>query len=584
MEEESKQPWRMEKTQVRPTNSFRDGRVQGGVKQLFQNNQLKVGIGGVFNRNTITHYSWWETSVFCFSNARMVDWEWLKGKVEEIGGEVEIRPLDDQKAVMDTKSREHAWRIANIKGIEENGVRVELKRWTPECGGLGEEFFTEKNRRIKLCGIPYHLRFEEAAKKIMNKFCKSFVIEMDHSRLWGNEDIFVRMQGVKLEEVPRVVYVEERGYRFPVEIVIVEDVEQKRMEEEVQRSKGDDDGVRTVQKGAASLGGKEEGVPVIQDVEKHSKVVQVEGTISEQAETSQRSNKDKASEWVQVTGNSRSTKPTETKSWADVVKSNQYEVLEEVVLETQSTKGKQVAENAGPSHQHRSKPLVSKSGPTHSFNSGYPSLKLSRMFWPNHRAGKKERFSRVKRIARQALEKESLRLSKASREQQDLECVSILSDSEDSVSSPLCDNKDTTRRDKGVQIIEKGGQSDSAKTWVRKGSVSVCSKGDSKDGPPGFERNKEEPIGVNFAQLIEQECCHLRNEEEVNAWVGNIIDPITKKLKLSSVNGEDAIRKFFTALGHAKLKEKKEVTVDDDERECLNYANCNEDVRGKKVS
>ncbi|KAF5181306.1 hypothetical protein FRX31_029104 [Thalictrum thalictroides] len=270
-----------------------------------------------------------------------------------------IRPLDDQKEVMDTKSREHAWRIANRKGIEENGVRVELKRWTPDCGGLGEGFFTEKNRRIKLCGIPYHLRFEEATKKIMNRFYKSFVIEMDSSRLWGNEDIFVRMQGVKLDEVPRVVYVEERGYRFPVAIVIVEDVEQKRMEEEVQRSKGDYDGVRTVQKGTVSLGGKEEGVPVIQDVAKQLKVVQVEGTRSGQVETSQRSNNDMGSEWVQVTGNSRSTKPTETKSWADIVKHNRYEALEEVVLETQITNGKQVAENAEPSHQYRSKPFVS---------------------------------------------------------------------------------------------------------------------------------------------------------------------------------------------------------------------------------
>ncbi|KAF5181303.1 hypothetical protein FRX31_029101 [Thalictrum thalictroides] len=206
------------------------------------------------------------------------------------------------------------------------------------------------------------------------------------------------------------------------------------------------------------------------------------------------------------------------------------------------------------------------------------------MLWPNHKAGKKERFSRVKRIARQVLEKESLRNSKLSREQQDLECVSILSDSDDSVSSPMCDNKETMRRDKGVQIIENGGELESAKAWVRKGAVSVCSKGDSKEGPPGFERKKAEPVGVNFAQLIEQECCHLRTEEEVNDWVGNIIDPITKKLKLSSVNGEDAIRNFFKALGHAKLKEKKEVAIDDDEWECLNYANCNEDVRGKKVS
>ncbi|KAF5198986.1 hypothetical protein FRX31_011428, partial [Thalictrum thalictroides] len=73
-EEVSRQPYTRENQHLKPKHSNQDGGPQGGETHQQQSKQLKVGIGGVFNRNTITHYSWWESSVFYNSNVKMVDW------------------------------------------------------------------------------------------------------------------------------------------------------------------------------------------------------------------------------------------------------------------------------------------------------------------------------------------------------------------------------------------------------------------------------------------------------------------------------------------------------------------------------
>ncbi|KAF5198985.1 hypothetical protein FRX31_011427 [Thalictrum thalictroides] len=339
------------------------------------------------------------------------------------------------------------------------------------------------------------------------------------------------MQGVKLEDIPRVVYVEERGYRFPVVIVLEEEVELQKEMEMGHRNKEGGIGDPTVQTVSGRVSGMRDNVPMVQEAAKQMGEVQMD--------------------------NAR---------------------------HGQNTKEEQFSELPDPSHRHRSKPNGSRSVSAQSFNSGYPSLKLSRIIWPNHKTGKKDRFYRIKRIAQQALEKECLKSSKLEKEHQQFDCLSVHSDTDDSVTSPMCDKKERARRGKAIQKGDSVAEQGTAKAWVRKETATVLTKEEVWDGPPGFERKEINPVGVNFAHLIDQECCHLRSEAEVNKWIDSIIVLITKQLNLSSIKGDDAIRIFFKALGVAKLKENRESAIEDDERERLNYANCNEDVRGKKVS
>ncbi|KAF5192073.1 hypothetical protein FRX31_018340 [Thalictrum thalictroides] len=453
----------------KPFNNVREAeKQQNGDSKLLS--QLTVGIGGVFNRNTITHYSWWESSVFCYSNSKMSDWEWVRKRAEEIVGVVDIRVLGEKVAVFDTKSRELAWNLQNVQFVEGYGSRMKFMRWTPECGGIMKGELEEKNRWVKLCGVPYHLRFEEAIKKLIMVFCLDFEWDINPDSWWRREQIRVRVKGVRLEDIPRVMFVEERGYRFPLRVVLEEEEEDgtiQRGEEKLSKTLNDGGGDRVSKKIASELSGRGENDPTIQDGGKAEVTAQVKAVDEKLVEYTQMQNMYLGPEWIKVSGNSKPTNTTENRSWVEIVKPNKYEVLEVVDLEAQSMKEKQACEPAEPSHRYKPKTSGMKLGSAPSFNSVCPSLKLSRRLWPIQKTGKRERLSRVKRLARQALEKENSR--NWSKEQQGIEDDNGLSDSDFSVSSTMAGNKqEPQRKGKAVQKLVDGEERVKNKAWVKK--------------------------------------------------------------------------------------------------------------------
>ncbi|KAF5189072.1 hypothetical protein FRX31_021338 [Thalictrum thalictroides] len=484
----------------------------------------------------------------------MVDWEWVKKRVEDIVGVVDIKILGETEAVIDTMSRELAWKLENVKAMEGYGGKVIFRRWSPECGGLMQKEMMEKNRWVYLRGVPFHLRFEEAIKKMMYIFCQEVECDMNHTGWWRKEQIRVRTKGVKLEDIPRVIYVEERGYRFPIEIVLEEEVVSQRAEEKHGQKYDEGDVDRKIQGIGveSSIGGDNDSV--IQELGKTKSTVHMVVTKGGHVETPTLNNNLLGSNWTKVTGNSKPMKSTETRTWAEIVKTNHYEGFEVVDLEAKTAYEKQACEVPEPSHHDKPKTNGTKLGPASSFNSGCPSLKLSRRLWPNQKTGRKDRLSRVKRLARKALEKESLRNNKNSKEQQVVDYATDQYDSEDSISSPMGDRQEALRKGKAIQLGDVGAEVGKNKVWVKKEAATDTDKDVLWDGPPGLKRKTASSKGVNFAQLINQECGFLRSEEEVNDWVGNIIDPITKQLKLSTANGEEAVRNFFKQLGYAKLR------------------------------
>ncbi|KAF5178291.1 hypothetical protein FRX31_032122 [Thalictrum thalictroides] len=552
-----------------------------------QKEQMVVAIGGVFNRNTITQYSWWESSVFCRSISTIKNWDGLKKKVEVIVGEVTIKRLGDNEVMIDTQSREMAWKLESMQSVEEGGVRFNMRRWSPECGSLNKGMILEKERWVLLQGIPYHLRFEEAVNKMMKVFCQNFEVEKVSTIWWRRDEIRVKTKGVRLQDIPRVLFVEDRGFKFPIIVALEEETGGQKEEWQSFSKSGEEGGDRCTRCEPVEASGRGDFVPMGQEASLKERSVQVAIPRVDHVMTQKGKQEAVGLDWTVVSGNSKPSVAPETKSWAEIVKSNRFEGLEvEKVTETQETVLEQVQEIPEPSHRNRPKPNGSKTGMVQSFNSG-PSLKLSRLLWPKHRSGVKERLSRIKRMARQAVEKENMRGKNLSREQQVFDCPTIISDSDsdDSINSPM--GKVTEARGKGKEILSAEGinEQNRAKRWVKKELVA----GDNKEGSKnetllGEEEVKAQSVGVNFAHLIDLECNQLCSETEVDDWVSTIVVPITKQLELSAAKGEMAISRFFKELGYAKLKEKRGKAHEDDDRERLLYENCNEDFREKEVS
>ncbi|KAF5191538.1 hypothetical protein FRX31_018875 [Thalictrum thalictroides] len=308
--------------------------------------------------------------------------------------------------------------------------------------------------------------------------------------------------------------------------------------------------------------------------------------------------------WVRVPGQGRMNRPEKEKSWAQVVSGSRYEPIREVVEETQEqgiepnsevqvSRPKYVVqqlsvqietqEEAKATKTHKTllenrkgKALFIQKGPS---SSGHPSLRLSKQLWPNNKTGGKLRMGRIKQLARQTMLSEYQRLGENEKAQQ-LVVEIDSTDSTCSVSSPFFSK----------QFSQGEGSSQKEFPKLLK-QQTVCvqrEKEDSGEGsgsvscPPGFETKKEAGPVVNFGALIDQECSILKTTGDVDEWVNTVIGPISKNLGLSSTRGDEAIKKFFMELGHAKLKERKTREGNEDESEQLNYELCNEEFEGHK--
>ncbi|KAF5198310.1 hypothetical protein FRX31_012104 [Thalictrum thalictroides] len=260
--------------------------------------------------------------------------------------------------------------------------------------------------------------------------------------------------------------------------------------------------------------------------------------------------------WVQAPGKTGSQKPVKERSWAQVAGSNRYDPLREVVAETQANEIKETNEelDMGPVTAAQAQPRVIKGGRT--------------------------RFGKIKQLARQAVDKEYQRRFAVENSHEVQNEVRPLS-SELSISNPYCNERQTgegpSKQSKGVFALLK-------RNFNERHSEEVVDISDSEIYPPSCEKSAGKASGVNFGKLIDQECCNLRTEVEVDEWVEGVIGSLAIKLGLSSTMGDKAVKDFFLKLGYAKLKERQNKEANDDERELKNYELCNEEFLGDKLT
>ncbi|KAF5184673.1 hypothetical protein FRX31_025738 [Thalictrum thalictroides] len=141
-------------------------------------NQI-VDIGGLINKSSITHFEWWKATVLCKSNSKLVDCKWVRRKAEDLVGETTLTTLNEGAAVLATESQEKARILEDKKLIEIGGTKISLTRWTPE----------------------------------------NFEINKNSADFNSGEAVKVFVRKIRLEDIPRIVAIEKRGYKFSIEII-----------------------------------------------------------------------------------------------------------------------------------------------------------------------------------------------------------------------------------------------------------------------------------------------------------------------------------------------------------------------------
>ncbi|KAF5191741.1 hypothetical protein FRX31_018675 [Thalictrum thalictroides] len=361
-----------------------------------------------------------------------------------------------------------------------------MHKWTPEYGALmGVEKKETRN---------------------------NFEIDIDSLECWGGEETNVKINQANLEDIPRILFLEELGYKFPVVIEVVEE-----------KSDSLDGGSKKVAV-VESLKGKEvmnqrhsgDNRNDVIHPEAYKTITPPLGSNGEEDRTRMHY-KDQGvpdKEWVQVSGK---TRPVKEKTWAQVVSSNRYDPIQEVVAETQAHETVSRSMGFEPeavieAQQQPTGQLRSNSGKalsqSRSMSSSLPGLRLSRQLWPNTNKGGRNKFGRIKQLARQAINKEHLRHALA-------EISPALSNEEhhaDSANNPI--NSSYRQFGEGTSKQQDDHHSSLKRILVKDQSEEVVEINDSESCPPGFEELSGNNSGVNFSKLIEQECCHLKSKCE----------------------------------------------------------------------
>ncbi|KAF5181167.1 hypothetical protein FRX31_029245, partial [Thalictrum thalictroides] len=293
--------------------------------------------------------------------------------------------------------------------------------------------------------------------------------------------------------------------------------------------------------------------------------------------------------WVQASGKDTTTRPVKEKTWAQVVTNNRYNPIQEIVAETQAHEEDICSLGldttvVNEAHQQSVVPQNVNLGRTHwqngSTSSGLPGLRLSRQLWPMANRGGRNRFGRIKQLARQAVNREYQRKEiteihiNSSNEQRPVESGGSASSPQ--VSSTRLFGEGTSKQQQlVVSLLKRNIEKDQTED--------VVEISDSESYPPGFEKQKGNGPGVNLGMMIEKECCQLKSREEVDVWVNGVIGSLANQMGISSTAGDQAMKSFFLQLGYAKVKERFNNEPNDDEQEMRNYELCNEELKGNKV-
>ncbi|KAF5187731.1 hypothetical protein FRX31_022682, partial [Thalictrum thalictroides] len=336
----------------------------------------------------------------CNSTKEEVEWEMVKNKVAEQVGETSLTILSGNKAILAMNSLESSRKLESLKTLLINNTIISFVRWTPEMGALkGVEEI--KSKWVTLRGIPWHLRTNKVVIKLMESFCRDFDIE-EATVDFRCDAVKVKINHSKMENIPRIIFLEERGFSFSILLEL--EVEKENSSEIVAAPIVGDDGRKEMEV-VRTNSEKERNVRVVQQVVNKDTPNTRARVEEEGSSATQQSQKLGDNEWIRVSSKVQQPKPNLERSWAQVVHSGRYDPIREVVEDTPIQKLQPNEVQAQVSNNSQQRPGKGKVGVYNkAFFTGPPSLRLSRQLWPTN--GGKFRFGKIKQLARQALDNE----------------------------------------------------------------------------------------------------------------------------------------------------------------------------------
>ncbi|KAF9595211.1 hypothetical protein IFM89_037797 [Coptis chinensis] len=161
--------------------------VTSGAKQTWETVRPTIRIR---SNQMVLNASWWSSTVLCKSSRGVPDWRWVEQNLMD-GGE------------------------------------IQFSRWNLEVGSIPNAVLLAKEANIKFFGVPLHLRNCGIAE-LLAKECGQMVKIDEESLNWCSSCIRVKVQVKEFGSDPRILNVEERGYVFPIWVVIELDGSEER--------------------------------------------------------------------------------------------------------------------------------------------------------------------------------------------------------------------------------------------------------------------------------------------------------------------------------------------------------------------
>ncbi|KAF5180013.1 hypothetical protein FRX31_030404 [Thalictrum thalictroides] len=197
---------------VNPKGSYAGVCARGaGVKE----NPHRVPVNSLCG---LLHASWWRTTVLCSYEGSNPDWIWVESKVKSVFHQATMKILDQGGAIIFLTTVEEVNRILSMPVLTSWNGSFSFHKWNAEAGSILLEQ-GEKMVRVSFYGIPFHLRVPQVVESLAN-YCGR-LLEVEAGSITSPSQHSCATIGVKdLESIPRKINLEERGYSFPVWVVV----------------------------------------------------------------------------------------------------------------------------------------------------------------------------------------------------------------------------------------------------------------------------------------------------------------------------------------------------------------------------
>ncbi|KAF5176520.1 hypothetical protein FRX31_033893 [Thalictrum thalictroides] len=544
----------------------------------------------VESKRGMLNFSWWKSAVICKPTVRLSNWRPALAKIIEEFGEASISELETGEAIVFLQSQELAFQLTSMKPLVVDEAEIAFKRWTPEFNSIELSALNPEFVWIHLTGVPIHLKKKEVVEAIVNKYCSH--AEADQVSLGiAHRKAKVKAWKPRWNLIPRMVEIEERGFKFPVIIDVetahplIEYVPEKEVAADQYGKKEGEYTINYVADAYSDDGSNFGGhyQPVVKErqgvadnnnqgwTEQHVTTLVSPNTLSlplqNQIETNTAGRVDR-----EFSNFEFFTDVTRRKGKAVAVgpsnplgKASFFSPLE---LDPEDDLSK-MGQNRGMSFPcsrngaHNNGHNKEKPRKASSWNSN-PSLVLSRKYWASSfQKKKKEKNDRLVHNVLQSLDR-----FEAQQKQVVAKPISILHpDHGPEPSLRFGSHEASIHLDHGPDSLASNPKGSNEKSSSQEVDMVPSSMVSS-------ESVDVTKLTAIKAMLKDQEGVNM-NEDSLARVIENLLEPVAEHLGVTSNLGASFVKFVMKETASQKLKEKLIENLDEDDREILNYANSN---------